>query len=162
MTPNDLALNTLDSADMIIGMYIGDLEDKDILVAPAPGLNPIAWQIGHLISSEWDMAQKLSAQPSKSSPIPAGFEERHTKEVAESGKTDRYLTKSEYLELWKQVRALSKATVAALKPGDLDEPSGVEYAPTKGALANMIGIHALMHAGQFVALRRKLGKPVLI
>ena len=37
-----------------------------------------------------------------------------------------------------------------------------EFAPTVGVAFNLIGIHEMMHAAQFVAMRRKLGKPVLI
>jgi hypothetical protein len=29
-------------------------------------------------------------------------------------------------------------------------------------MLNMIGVHPLMHLGQFVAVRRKAGKPVVI
>ena len=37
-----------------------------------------------------------------------------------------------------------------------------EWAPTVAALLAMTGTHALMHCGQFVAVRRQLGKPVVI
>ena len=37
-----------------------------------------------------------------------------------------------------------------------------DYAPTIGAVFNLIGLHAMMHAGQFVPVRRMLGKPILI
>jgi uncharacterized protein (DUF1330 family) len=37
-----------------------------------------------------------------------------------------------------------------------------EWAPTVAALLAMTGTHALMHCGQFVAVRRQLGKPVTI
>jgi hypothetical protein len=35
------------------------------------------------------------------------------------------------------------------------------YAPTVGAALTMLGAHPMMHAGQFVTVRRKLGKPIL-
>jgi hypothetical protein len=34
--------------------------------------------------------------------------------------------------------------------------------PTMLDLWNLIGTHPLMHAGQFVVVRRQLGKPILI
>ena len=37
-----------------------------------------------------------------------------------------------------------------------------EYAPTVGAVLNLIGVHDLMHAGQFVPVRRMHGKPIRI
>jgi hypothetical protein len=35
-------------------------------------------------------------------------------------------------------------------------------APTIGSLLAMIANHPMMHVGQFVVMRRKLGKPVVI
>ena len=53
----------------------------------------------------------------------------------------------------------------AMPETDLDKPGSESmraYAPTVGATFNMIGIHEGMHAAQFVVVRRKLDKPVLI
>jgi hypothetical protein len=36
-----------------------------------------------------------------------------------------------------------------------------QYAPTVGIVLMLLGSHGLMHAGQFVPIRRKLGKPPL-
>ena len=36
-----------------------------------------------------------------------------------------------------------------------------DYAPTVGAVLLLIGNHWMMHAGQFVPVRRKLGRPPL-
>ena len=49
-----------------------------------------------------------------------------------------------------------------LPEADLDKPTGWEMAPTVGALFVLIANHPMMHAGQFVVVRRKLGKPVVI
>ena len=56
------------------------------------------------------------------------------------------------------------AALAATPETDLDQPSPEpmrEYAPTIGVVFNLVGMHMMMHAGQFVPVRRKLGKPVL-
>ncbi len=34
--------------------------------------------------------------------------------------------------------------------------------PTLGAVLLLAGSHVLMHSGQFVSVRRKLGKPIAI
>jgi hypothetical protein len=36
-----------------------------------------------------------------------------------------------------------------------------EYAPTIAAVLTLLGTHWLMHAGQFVPIRRKLGRPAM-
>ena len=51
--------------------------------------------------------------------------------------------------------------VIASQQPDLDKPTGWEIAPTVGELFLLMGNHCMMHAGQFSAVRRKLGKPVL-
>ena len=57
------------------------------------------------------------------------------------------------------------AWMLILRDTDLDKAtpeSMKEYAPTVGSVFNIIGIHEMMHGGQFVPLRRKLNKPVMI
>lgn len=66
------------------------------------------------------------------------------------------------------MRAMRQAEIAATraKPGgDLDRPASESlrtYTATVGAVFNLIGTHEFMHHGQIVALRRKLGKGVVI
>ena len=64
-----------------------------------------------------------------------------------------------------QMKAASLAAVDATPEADLDKPGPEmicrEYAPTVAAMLMVLGTHWLMHAGQFVPIRRKLGKPPL-
>ena len=60
------------------------------------------------------------------------------------------------------LRAGEPAAVEATPEADFDKPgpeSMREYAPTIGAVLMLLATHWLMHAGQFVPIRRKLGKP---
>ena len=79
-----------------------------------------------------------------------------------TGDTSGFLTKAAYVEIGGKQRAATMAVLETLDASKLDDPSGVEYAPTVGALANMVGIHVLMHVGQFATVRRALKKPVVI
>ena len=61
-----------------------------------------------------------------------------------------------------QMKAASLAAIEATPESQLEAPgpeSMREYAPTIGAVLMMLGNHCMMHAGQFVPVRRKLGKP---
>ncbi len=60
------------------------------------------------------------------------------------------------------MREASLAALEKVPDAALDQPTGIPYAPTVGALFLMIGNHPLMHAGQFAVVRRKLGKPIAI
>lgn len=156
-TAKDIINSTNGVSEFVLDLYLQDLSDADLLVPPAPGLNPVAWQLGHLINSEFESLQKLD--PSLESPLPKGFAEAHSKAAAESGETKGFLTKAEYIELGKKVRALANELIAKTPDADLGSPSGVDYVPTKGELFSMIGMHVLMHVGQIVASGESKANP---
>lgn len=145
----------------MLGMYVSDLSDADLLVRPVPSANHIAWQLGHLVSAEAYLLGKNL--PGVSYPtLPPGFAEQHVKET--SSKDTGFRTKAEYLDLFNKCRAATLAAVDKLSEADLDRPvSGdiAKHAPTLGSLLLLASNHILMHAGQFTVVRRKLGKPVL-
>ena len=145
--------------DWIITNLLMDLSDADLLVRPVPGANHIAWQLGHVISSEIHMV--TGQLPGAKYPeLPAGFAQQHSKEQARSD--TGFGTKAQYLELFAAVRAATVANIAALGESDLDRPTTgdmAKFVPTLGVLLTIAGTHPLMHSGQFSVVRRKLGKP---
>ncbi len=146
---------------MVARAYVQDLADADLLVRSVTGANHIAWQLGHAIAGMHDM---LGALGREAPPLPEGFEAAYTRETATSDDPAQFATKAEYLSLLDQMKAASLAAVDATPESELDKPgpeSMREYAPTIGAVLMLLGTHLLMHAGQFVPIRRKLGKPVL-
>jgi hypothetical protein len=141
--------------------YVQDLAPADFMLRPVPGMNHIAWQMGHLINSSKMMLGGLG-QPAPE--LPAGFEEAHGKEAAACDDPAKFATKDVYLDLAAKVKEASLAALEAIPESKLDDPGPEpmrEYAPTNAAVLSMLGAHWLMHAGQFVAVRRKLGKPPL-
>lgn len=162
MTPQDVILNTLNQADGILAAYLTDLSDADILVRPVPGMNHIAWQLGHLIASTRQMLE--IAAPGSCPALPAGFAEAHGKEAAASDDPRHFLGVEQYKALWKAQGEAVRKAIAAVPAAELDRGGeGLPpYAPNVGAMLNMLGVHTLMHMGQFVAVRRLLGKPVTI
>ncbi len=162
MTPKDVIRNTIDMCHEVLTTYLSDLSDSDLMVRPVPGANHIAWQLGHLIASEHQM---LTDAGYKMPDLPDGFAESYTKETSESDDPTKFHKKEQYLPWMAQQRTATLAALDAMPESDLDKPtpeSMREYAPTVGSAFNIVGIHAMMHAAQFVAVRRKLGKPVLI
>jgi DinB superfamily len=162
MTTKDTIRNTLDMSQMIIGSYIGDLSDADILIRPVPGMNHIAWQLGHLISSERYSTELL--RPGSAPPLPAGFDDAHKTENAGSNDASQFYSVAKYQELWKAQREAFLALLNSTDESDFDrtDEKFPSYMPSVGAILNMAGVHALMHCGQFVAVRRLLNKPVTI
>ena len=96
--------------------------------------------------------------------LPEGFQAGYTRETAASDDPAMFLKKAEYLALADQMKAASLAAIAATPDSALDAP-GPEamrhFLPTVGRVLAALGGHWLMHASQFVVVRRKLGKPLL-
>lgn len=157
-TPKDMIRETLNNSDMITKLYLDDLSDADLHLSPIEGMNPIAWQLGHLLQTERDWVEKIS--PGSSPALPSGFAEAHAKETASPNQFKPFATKDDYLSAWNAQHAATLALLDSLPESRLAESTGVEYAPTVASMLNMIGIHGLMHLGQYVAVRRKLGKPL--
>jgi hypothetical protein len=146
---------------MVTRSYVDDLDDKALLVRAVPGANHIAWQLGHLLASEHQMLTSVGGRPPA---LPPGFAEAHTKETSASDNPAKFFKKADYLGLMDRMKAASLATIDATPEEDLDQPgpeSMREYAPTVAAVLTLFGTHWLMHAGQFVPIRRKLGKAAL-
>jgi hypothetical protein len=158
--PKDIIKKSIDMSDFILKSYMGDLSDADIKLVPLEGMNPIALQLGHLIAAERMFAEML--KPGSCPPLPAGFEEAHSLKNKE-GSDARFLSKDEYMKLYEAQRAATKAVVDSVPDSDLEDTRGgklPQFAPTVADILNLFGIHSLNHSGQFVAVRRKLGKPI--
>lgn len=163
MIAKDVIRQTLDMGESIVRTYVNDLEDADLRLRPAEGMNPIAWQLGHLLAYERMMVEGI--KPDSSPPLPDGFEAAHAPEAAKSNDFAGLKTKAEYLKLWQAQRAATKAVLDGLSDAELDSPAPERFRrmwPTVGAVLTLVGNHTLMHVGQFILVRRTLGKPVLI
>jgi uncharacterized damage-inducible protein DinB len=159
----DVVRQTLHSTQQLLNWYLSDLSDEDLLVRPVAGANHIAWQMGHLVQSEGHLVREQlpdAAYPE----LPAGFAEQHGKTTQAQDPPAGFLPKAAYLELFAQARQATIAVVGQLSDADLDRPTVgkmAPFAPTLGGIFLLVAEHALMHAGQFSVVRRKLGKPVL-
>lgn len=163
MTAKEIIKYEMDMALSVLKTYLSDLTDADLLKRPVPGMNHLAWQLGHLIRSESDLLNGVC--PGSAAELPASFAAAYTKETAASDDHARFLSKQQYIDLYDRQRAASKAALDQLPESELDKPAPEhfrKYCPTVGTVFSLIGTHPLMHSGQFVALRRLLGKPVLI
>jgi hypothetical protein len=154
------------AADMclfVLDKYVSDLDDADLMRRPGPGSNHLAWQLGHLVSSEVQLVNAVC--PGKGGALPAGFAEAHSKDAREIDDPAKFRTKREYFELFEKVRAATYAALDGLSDADLDAPSPENFRkrfPTVGHIFTLIATHPMMHAGQFVVVRRVLGKPIVI
>jgi hypothetical protein len=136
--------------------YLSDLNDEELLRRPHPRCNHINWQWGHLIVSENELVNQ--AIPGVMPPLPEGFADRYTKETVGLDDPSSFASKEQLLEVMAEQR---KGTLAALEQTtleDLDRPTGIPYAPNVASIFSLQGTHWLMHAGQWVVVRRQLGR----
>ncbi len=163
MDAKSLLKDTYNMSAMVFTSYISDLTDEELIARPGPGCNSIAWQLGHLICSESDLLNVV--QPGAGPVLQADFVAKHSKENSASTNPADFCTKAQYLELFAKVKEATFKTLDQVSDEDLDKesPEGLRsYAPTLGHVFMVIGTHGMMHAGQFVPVRRALNKPILI
>jgi hypothetical protein len=161
MNAKDVIRQSAEFSHMLLHYYVDDLSDSDLLVRSVPGCNHMAWQLGHMISGTSQMLALLGHQPPA---LPEGFDQRYTKETAGSDDPAQFHTKTEYMALAEQMKAATMAAIDATPDDTLDRPGPEamrEYSPTVATGLMLLGSHWLMHLGQFVPIRRKLGKPPL-
>ena len=139
--------------------YLEDLTDAEMMKRPFPGCNHITWQVGHLIASEHSMIEKIA--PGSVPPLPTGFAEKYTSETSKSDNPGDFHTKAELMAAFESTRAGTLAALARESDADLDKPTGVDYAPTVGAMYELQGSHWLMHVGQWAVVRRQCGRAPL-
>lgn len=163
MKANDAIAATLATSDMVLRAYLGDLSDEELMNSPGPGCQHIAWQLGHLLVSEYDLLESVC--PGKAAPLPEGFRETYSKENATCTDRSKFLTKEQYMSMFDQSQQAIRDALASQSESDLDQPSPEHFRnmfPTVGHIFVLLATHELMHAGQWVPVRRALNKPVVI
>ena len=163
MNAKDAIRNSMELGMTVLKSYFSDMTDAELMTRPGKGCNHLAWQLGHLISSEVNLLNDVC--PGAAPALPEGFAAAHGKENAGSDDASKFFSKQQYLDLLDNVRTASVAALDKLPDADLDKPGPERMrglCPTVGSFFNLIAGHPMMHAGQFVPVRRALGKPILI
>ncbi len=159
MNFKDAIRSSLRISDSLVQGYLADITPDEMFVQPVNDANHIAWQLGHLIVSERHLVE--AAAPGSMPALPDGFAERHRRDAVPSNNPGDYLSKDEYLQLAAQVRAATLAALDRLEESDFDKPVTARVPPfikCTGDCFTTIGPHWSLHAGQWVVLRRKLGR----
>ncbi|MFO0944084.1 MAG: DinB family protein [Pirellulales bacterium] len=162
MDSRQVIRETLAMADLVAGAYLKDLTDEQLHERPHANCNTIYWQLGHLILSEHNHMCRIDASAMPA--LPEQFAVLFSKENGSQNLTADLVSfsKQQLLEQFKNQRQATLKLLDQQSDEMLDIPSGVPYAPTRAALFHLQGSHWLMHAGQWVIVRRNLEKPVAI
>jgi len=163
MNAKDPIVELMNRSEAVLHLYVDDLTDSEFNEIAVTGMNSIAWQVGHLLSTEHLVIEAI--RPGSSPPLPDGFNERHMRNSPQASSTGGWLSKDEYFKLRDAQRAVTLKVVEELPIEELDNPA-VEMLrpmfPTVGSSLLLIGSHTLLHLGQFVVVRRKNNKPIAL
>src|SRR5438132_7333931 len=119
MNVKDAMKHSLKSTQNMLEMYLSDLSDADLLVRPVPGANHLAWQLGHLISSEVMMV-KSQLPEARYPALPAGFDAVHATAAVANNGPDGFLSREQYRSLFDEVRSATMAVAEGLTDAELD------------------------------------------
>ena len=163
MDIRDALKNNYQTSQMVCGAFLSDLTDEEAMLRPHPKCNHINWQVGHIIVSENSMANACAE--GAVSVLPEGFTEKYSKETATVDDPAAFVPHSQLLKIASAQGEAVLKMIDGLKDSDFEKPapeSMQSYAPNIGAVVNMLGSHWMMHAGQWVIVRRELGRDVVI
>lgn len=162
MDIRDSLTTSLKTSAMVCGSYLNDLTDAEAMQRPHPQCNHVNWQVGHIIASEYVMASACKGELPE---LPAGFSDRYSKQTAASDNADDFVPLSQLREIAAAQHEAILQIVVGMSDEDFDQPgpeSMKSYAANLGALVAMMAAHWMMHAGQWVVLRRQLGREIVI
>ena len=162
MNASDLLRHNVTFTHGITKAYVADITEDEMLVRAVEGSNHLAWQLGHLVASEQSLLRAIGCDAPD---LPDGFVEAHDKSTIDCNDAGRFRTKDEYLALMDQMHEAAIAAIDKTTEAELDASTPEKlrsFFPTVGSVLMMMGGHEMMHAGQIAAIRRKLGKPVVI
>jgi hypothetical protein len=159
MNFKDAVRSSLRISDFLVQGYLADITPDEMMHRPVPDANHVAWQLGHLIAAERHLVE--AAAPGSMPTLPDGFADRHRRDGPMSDNPADFLSKDEYLQLAKQVRDSTLQVLDRFSDADFDKPVAARVPPfvkCAGDCFATIGPHWSLHAGQWVVLRRKLGR----
>ena len=117
MRAQEVLKASLKMTQRVYSSYVSDLTDEELMLRPGPGCNHIAWQLGHLISSNTSILNAVL--PGAAPSLPEGFDQKHGKSNSASDDPKDFLTKDQYVELFSKLDEAIFAAIDRLSEADL-------------------------------------------
>ena len=161
-TANEAIAYSLRASTKLFHRYIDDLKPSDFEHQPIPGVNCVAWIIGHLTMTD---RRTLIGLGGKDLPqLPDGFEAKFATTKAPALAQNHFGNPAELVKLFDEHRAKLLATVMVADLTTFAEPPTVANPmfSCRGEAALFMGLHTSMHLGQITIVRRSLGYPPIV
>ncbi len=160
----DLLINRLESSRGWTCGLLEDIEASDWFFQPAPGVQHVAWQVGHLASSQVTLVHARCFGKTPTDHIPARFKVLFGKGSSPDDDPSLYPAPTEIRRVFDAVHSEVLELVRSISPDELDRPTAGDPHPmftNKGQCIAMVSLHESFHAGQIALTRRILGKAPL-
>lgn len=164
MTQLELLIDRLQTARGWTKSLLADIEDSRWFEMPAPGVGHVAWQIGHLASSQVALVHMRCFNMKfgdvlEESIIPTFG--RGSSPVADKSK---YPPLAEIRAMFDRVHGDTVKLISGMKDADLESAVAGDPHPffkLKSGAIGMTAMHETFHAGQIAMTRRIFGKAPL-
>jgi hypothetical protein len=148
-----------------IKLLTEDVEDGELTVQPAAGMNHPAWILGHLtITREW--VKDLLKLPARAGWDGAGWMAKFNRGSAITGARGDYPAKAELLGALEETHREIEAAARGLTEADLAREMPVErlrsvFSCVGDMVVGLMTTHEAFHMGQLSAWRRARGRKAL-
>lgn len=160
----DLLINRLETSRGWTCGLLEDIAPSEWFFQPAPDIQHVAWQVGHLASSQVTLVHGRCFGKAPTDHIPARFKELFGKGSRPVADPSSYPAPTEIRRVFDSVHAETLEWVRSMSADELDRPTTGDPHPmfsTKGQCIAMVSMHESFHAGQIALTRRILGKSAL-
>ncbi len=141
-----------------------DVEESRWFDPPAPGVGHVAWQVGHLASSQVALIHVRCFGREYTQHAPERFRQTFGKGSTPVADPTAYPPISEIRRMFDQLHRESIDLIRGMTDAELDEPTLGEAHPmftTKAGAIGTAAIHETFHGGQIALIRRLAGKKPL-
>ena len=156
--PNDVIAFALAASHTRFHTFVDDLKPDEFERQPIPGVNSVAWMVGHLALTDRRILGLLGAALP---PLPDGFAEKFQTTKRPAGEQRGLGAPAELLAAFDAHRRALIDAVRAAAPDALGAPMPTPHPlfTTVGDAAAFMAVHLGLHAGQITVIRRALGYP---
>lgn len=164
MTTIDLLIERLIAARRWTTSLLADFEESRWFDCPAPGIQHIAWQVGHIAASQAVLIHNRCFNIPMAEAVPASFTQQFGRGSKPVGDPAAYPPISEIRRMFDGMQADCLKRVRQMTESDLELPAFGDPHPMfakRGEAVGMAAMHEAFHAGQIALTRRLFGKAAL-
>lgn len=164
MTTIELLIERLVAARRWTNSLLADIEASRWFECPAPGVQHIAWQVGHIAASQAVLIHNRCLNIPVAEAVPESFTRqfgRGSKPVSDAA---AYPPIPEVRQIYDDLQADCLSRIRQMTESDLNLPAYGDPHPMfarRGEAVGMAIMHEAFHAGQIALTRRLFGKAAL-